>query len=114
MANTIFASCDRSTDLARRLPVALVLPVRRPAARGWWPKLRRAVEAMQIPQKDSGGGPWLTISVGTATALPAEDQPHDLIQVADRGPLPGKRQGRNAWCRARSWSPGMGRRRAQP
>ena len=51
---------------------------------------------MQIPQKDSGGGPWLTISVGTATALPAEDQPcTDLIQVADRGLYQAKRQGRN-------------------
>lgn len=41
VANTIFASCDRSTDrrrasAARNLPWCC--PVRRPAARGWWPR----------------------------------------------------------------------------
>ncbi|MCH1998287.1 GGDEF domain-containing protein, partial [Achromobacter xylosoxidans] len=59
-------------------------------------KLRRAVEAMQIPQKDNGGGPWLTVSIGTATAVPVVDQPcTDLIQIADRGLYQAKRQGRN-------------------
>ncbi|MCH1998285.1 GGDEF domain-containing protein, partial [Achromobacter xylosoxidans] len=59
-------------------------------------KLRRAVEAMQIPQKDNGGGPWLTVSIGTATAVPIPDQPcTDLIQIADRGLYQAKRQGRN-------------------
>lgn len=100
VANTIFASCDRSTDLAARFggeEFALVLPgTPAGSARLVAEKLRRAVEAMQIPQKDSGGGPWLTISVGTATALPGEDQPcTDLIQVADRGLYQAKRQGRN-------------------
>ena len=99
VANTIFASCDRSTDLAARFggensPGAARHAGRQRAAGGR--ELRRAVEAMQIPQKDSGGGPWLTISVGTATALPGEDQPcTDLIQVADRGLYQAKRQGRN-------------------
>ena len=59
-------------------------------------KLRRAVEAMQIPQKDTGSGPWLTVSIGTATAVPAADQPcTDLILAADRGLYQAKRQGRN-------------------
>ena len=74
VANTIFASCDRSTDLAARFggeEFALVLPgTPAGSARLVAEKLRRAVEAMQIPQKDSGGGPWLTM--GTATALPAK------------------------------------------
>jgi two-component system chemotaxis family response regulator WspR len=54
------------------------------------------VEAMQIPQKDTGSGPWLTVSIGTATAIPVEAQPcTDLIQVADRGLYQAKRLGRN-------------------
>ncbi|MNL82884.1 diguanylate cyclase [compost metagenome] len=51
---------------------------------------------MQIPQKDTGSGPWLTVSIGTATAVPAGEQPcTDLILVADRGLYQAKRQGRN-------------------
>jgi len=100
VANTIFASCDRSTDLAARFggeEFALVLPgTPAGSARLAAEKLRRAVEAMQIPQKDTGSGPWLTVSIGTATAIPVEAQPcTDLIQVADRGLYQAKRLGRN-------------------
>ncbi|MBB1594275.1 PleD family two-component system response regulator [Achromobacter sp. UMC46] len=100
VANTIFASCDRSTDLAARFggeEFALVLPgTPAGSARLAAEKLRRAVEAMQIPQKDTGSGPWLTVSIGTATAVPTQDQPcTDLILVADRGLYQAKRQGRN-------------------
>lgn len=100
VANTIFASCDRSTDLAARFggeEFALVLPgTPAGSARLAAEKLRRAVEAMQIPQKDTGSGPWLTVSIGTATAVPAADQPcTDLILAADRGLYQAKHQGRN-------------------
>jgi two-component system chemotaxis family response regulator WspR len=51
---------------------------------------------MQIPQKDTGSGPWLTVSIGTATAVPAAEQPcTDLILAADRGLYQAKNQGRN-------------------
>ncbi|MNR09791.1 Phytochrome-like protein cph2 [compost metagenome] len=100
VANTIFSSCDRSTDLAARFggeEFALVLPgTPAGSARLAAEKLRRAVEAMQIPQRDAGTSPWLTVSVGTATAVPQADQPcTDLIQVADRSLYEAKRQGRN-------------------
>ncbi|KAG0757503.1 hypothetical protein G6F22_019941 [Rhizopus arrhizus] len=100
VANTIFASCDRSTDLAARFggeEFALVLPgTPAGSARLAAEKLRRAVAAMQIPQKDTGSGPWLTVSIGTATAVPAAEQPcTDLILAADRGLYQAKHQGRN-------------------
>ena len=100
VASTIFASCDRSTDLAARFggeEFALVLPGT-PAGSALLAaeKLRRAIEAMQIPQKDAGSGPWLTVSIGAATAVPREGQAcTDLIQAADRGLYQAKRQGRN-------------------
>ena len=89
VASTIFASCDRSTDLAARFggeEFALVLPgTPAGSARLAAEKLRRAIEAMQIPQKDAGSGPWLTVSIGAATAVPREGQAcTDLIQAADR------------------------------
>ncbi|CAB3856408.1 MAG: diguanylate cyclase [Achromobacter mucicolens] len=100
VANTIFASCDRSTDLAARFggeEFALVLPgTPGGSARLAAEKLRRAVEAMQIPQRDAGFGPWLTVSIGLATAVPMDGQPcTELIQAADRGLYEAKRQGRN-------------------
>lgn len=100
VANTIFASCDRSTDLAARFggeEFALVLPgTPGGSARLAAEKLRRAVEAMQIPQRDAGFGPWLTVSIGLATAVPLDGQPcTELIQAADRGLYEAKRQGRN-------------------
>lgn len=100
VAHTIFSSCDRSTDLAARFggeEFALVLPgTPAGSARLAAEKLRRAVEAMQIQHRAAGAGAWLTVSVGTATAVPHAEQPcTDLIQVADRSLYEAKRQGRN-------------------
>lgn len=100
VANMIFSNCDRSTDLAARFggeEFALVLPgTSAGTARLVGEKLRRSVEAAQIAHKDGGSGPWLTVSIGTATAVPIGDQPcTDMIQVADRGLYQAKRTGRN-------------------
>ena len=108
VAGTIFACCDRSTDLAARFggeEFAMVLPGKSAGAtRLIAEKLRRAVEAMQIPHA-GGSGQWLTISVGAATLSPDGERPStELIQVADRGLYQAKRQGRN---RVVGGEPGM-------
>ncbi|AKQ56703.1 diguanylate cyclase [Bordetella hinzii] len=100
VAGTIFACCDRSSDLAARFggeEFAMVLPGKTAgSARLTAEKLRRNVEALQIPHAEGGTGPWLTVSLGVSTLVPASDRPYtDLIEQADRGLYEAKRQGRN-------------------
>ncbi|MEJ2896028.1 diguanylate cyclase domain-containing protein [Bordetella avium] len=100
VATAILACCDRSTDLAARFggeEFAMVLPGKAAgSARLTAEKLRRSVEAMQLPHEGSGAGSWLTVSIGVSTVTPRNGQPFtDLIEQADRGLYEAKRQGRN-------------------
>lgn len=100
VAGTILAACNRPTDLAARFggeEFSVILPAMAAGgARLVAEKLRRAVEAMQIPHTASVTGEWLTVSVGVASGIPqAGGKFSDLIEIADRSLYQAKRQGRN-------------------
>jgi two-component system, chemotaxis family, response regulator WspR len=100
VASTIASCCDRSTDLPARFggeEFAVVLPGT-PAGgvRLIAEKIRRSIEALRIPHRDSGTSEWLTVSVGMATLMPERlDSFTQLIDAADRGLYEAKRHGRN-------------------
>lgn len=57
--------------------------------------IRQAVEAMQIPH-ETAEGPWLTVSVGGVTVLPAPGQPYErYFEIADTMLYDAKHLGRN-------------------
>jgi diguanylate cyclase (GGDEF)-like protein len=58
--------------------------------------LRECVERLRIPHGESAAGPWVTLSVGAATAYPrAGLRPRTLLERADRALYQAKRAGRN-------------------
>jgi two-component system chemotaxis family response regulator WspR len=100
VAHTIASCCDRSTDLAARFggeEFTVVLPATPLAgARLVAEKIRRSIEGLHIPHRDSVTSEWLTASVGIATLVPDRlDRYTQIIDAADRGLYNAKRQGRN-------------------
>ncbi len=66
------------------------------AARGIAERLRAGLEDRAIPHPASTVGPFVTLSVGVATRLPARDGTHlDLVAAADDALYRAKRGGRN-------------------
>jgi diguanylate cyclase (GGDEF)-like protein len=75
---------------------ALILPAHDAAqaqARG--DQLREAIEALRLPHGASSTAPWVTVSVGSATLQPGEDDGASLIAAADWALYQAKRSGRN-------------------
>ncbi|HYF88329.1 diguanylate cyclase [Azospirillum sp.] len=59
-------------------------------------QMRTAMLGLQLPHADSTVCPWVTVSIGLATAVPADDlEPADLIRLADEMLYRAKRAGRN-------------------
>jgi diguanylate cyclase (GGDEF)-like protein/PAS domain S-box-containing protein len=59
-------------------------------------QLRLGTEGMRIPHAKSSVSPWVTISLGAATAIPSlEFKANDLIQAADRALYAAKSNGKN-------------------
>ncbi|WP_339487409.1 PleD family two-component system response regulator [Pseudomonas sp. EL_65y_Pfl2_R95] len=93
-------SCTRSSDLAARYggeEFAMVLPGTSPGgARLQAEKVRRAVEALDIPHCRPEAGSPVTVSIGVATIVPAAGgNLLALVEKADNGLYLAKNNGRN-------------------
>ncbi len=62
-------------------------------------KLRRGIEALQIPHGMSPVSPWVTVSIGAALCHPTKDTPPTgLVAAADVQLFRAKKLGRNRVC----------------
>jgi two-component system chemotaxis family response regulator WspR len=96
----IMESCKRSTDLAARYggeEFVVIFPAT-PAndLRAIAEAVRASVEALAIPHRASKVGPFVTISMGVASAVPQQSQSSaTLIESADKALYAAKFTGRN-------------------
>ncbi|MEW6758298.1 MAG: diguanylate cyclase [Acidobacteriota bacterium] len=91
---------NRPGDLAARYGgeefVVLLPATGGPGAERVAEEIRAAVEALGIPHEDSDAATVVTVSLGLATAVPAEGRgPDDLLSDADRALYRAKSLGRN-------------------
>ncbi len=100
VADTLSKHLDRTTDFISRFggeEFAVILPeTTRSGAAHVAEKLRKAVEALAIPHKQSKVGATVTISVGAAGIVPnAFTRMEELIAQADKALYQAKQNGRN-------------------
>jgi two-component system chemotaxis family response regulator WspR len=100
VADAIKQSCRRSTDLAARYggeEFAVILPETPFADLGrLGDKLCQTIEALLLPHSASQVGNYVTVSVGGATAIPAQAEYFiTLVDAADKALYEAKKAGRN-------------------
>ena len=104
IAQTIAASVQRAGDLVARYggeEFAVILPrTERHDALALAEGICSAVRALRLPHPNSPDGPFLTISIGAATAMPTaggtQKMPEGLLQAADLALYKAKSNGRNS------------------
>lgn len=100
VAQALESSIMRPADLSARFggeEFAMILPrTALDGAHAIGDKICKLVESQRIPHERSAAGQWLTVSIGAACVVPAEEQePSELIEMADRRLYMAKQQGRN-------------------
>jgi two-component system chemotaxis family response regulator WspR len=99
VADALRKSCKRATDVAARFggeEFVIALPLTGAAELEHMAKSFPAIiEALRIPHAASMVGPWVTISVGGASAVPEVEDYSSLIEAADKALYQAKRAGRN-------------------
>ncbi len=99
LANEMNRIARRSIDLVARFggeEFAVILPnTSLEGARRVAEMVRRSVMDLNIPNPESPGEPFLTVSAGVASAVGAQNSPEMLVAAADRALYTAKRQGRN-------------------
>ena len=103
VAGALAGCLQRAGELVARYggeEFAILLPATDAAhARVVGERLRACVEALRIEHGGSSVAPWVTLSVGAATAHPrAGLRPRTLLERADRALYQAKREGRNRVC----------------
>uniref|UniRef100_A0A8T6QWH1 Diguanylate cyclase n=1 Tax=Lyngbya confervoides BDU141951 TaxID=1574623 RepID=A0A8T6QWH1_9CYAN len=103
LAQAVTQVVNRSTDMVARYggeEFAIVLPETTAAgAIAIANRVQQAVATLAIPHKQSEVAPYVTLSMGIASQIPATDStPTDLIAQADAALYQAKRQGRDRYC----------------
>ncbi|TWI66615.1 PAS domain S-box-containing protein/diguanylate cyclase (GGDEF)-like protein [Pseudoduganella lurida] len=107
VAGAIATHALRGTDLAARYGgeefVLLFAETDLEAATGLAEAIRAHVEALRLPHPKSPTSPWITVSIGVATAYPQQlDITETLFVAADRAMYSAKEDGRNQICATRT------------
>ena len=94
------AALERSTDFVARYGgeefVCVLSDTSLEGAVKLAEKIRKNIEALLIPNKQTGTLLKITASLGVATAIPSQDfPPRILIEAADKRLYEAKRSGRN-------------------
>lgn len=99
VSDALRKTCKRTTDLVARFggeEFVIALPFTGPDELG---KLAASfpaiIEALHLPHAASPVSPWVTISVGAASAVPQRQKFSALIESADKALYEAKRAGRN-------------------
>jgi len=100
IAGALRAGAQRASDLVARYGgeefVVLLPGLGRDAALERAESLRASAEKLRLSHQRSAAGPWVTVSIGTATMVPEPgDSPARLIAEADRALYAAKAAGRN-------------------
>jgi diguanylate cyclase (GGDEF)-like protein/PAS domain S-box-containing protein len=100
VAQSLSGHAARPTDLAARYGgeefVLLFAETPADSAARLAEMIRRAVEALEVPNPRSPTSPWITVSVGVATIMPSQlDEIDNLFVCADRAMYAAKAGGRN-------------------
>ncbi|MEP6545259.1 diguanylate cyclase [Microcoleus vaginatus GB1-A2] len=107
VAGAIARSTNRAGDLAARYggeEFAVVLPnTSAEGANAVARKICDAIASLKLPHARSSIGPYVTLSCGSATAIPsAQESPDTLIRSADSALFQAKTEGKNRICHASS------------
>jgi diguanylate cyclase (GGDEF)-like protein len=100
VAAVLHQHANRPADLAARYGgeefVVLFGETPQDAAAALAQSIRTAVEGLRVPNPRSPTSPWVTVSIGLASAVPsAQDSPGKLLLAADRRLYTAKESGRN-------------------
>ena len=100
VAQAMEETLNRPADLVARYGgeefIALLVDTDAEGARMLAERMRARIEGLQIENRASSVGPWLTVSLGVATIVPrAAGRPEDLVDLADRALYAAKESGRN-------------------
>ena len=76
--------------------IALLIDTDAEGSRMLAERMRESIEVLKVENRDSGVGPFLTVSLGVATVIPNPTlRPEDLMDLADRALYAAKASGRN-------------------
>jgi diguanylate cyclase (GGDEF)-like protein len=103
LGDVLTRMCRRKLDMAARCggeEFAMILPITHSGdAAIIAEKLRQAIADLNLPHPASDVAPYLTVSIGVATASPDwRCTPEDLVAAADRALYAAKNGGRNQVC----------------
>ena len=99
VSDALRKTCKRATDLVARFggeEFVIALPFTGPdELTSLAESFPGIIEALNLPHAASPVGPWVTISVGGASAVPLRQKFSTLIEAADKALYEAKRAGRN-------------------